>query len=90
MLLVEVLRHLKRLSTTALEASKDIATIQVQKASFASVESHAHCDWSCQSNQHVGKAGQQGLHGLGRHVVCSVNDTNAGQPKVCQFDMALA
>jgi len=72
------MRYLSRLSTTALEASKDIAMIQVQKASFASIESHAHCDWPCQSNQRVGKAGQQCLHGLGRHVVCSVNDTNAG------------
>ena len=67
-----------------------MAMIRVQKASVASVESHEHCDWSCKSNQHVRKAGQQCLHGLGRHVVCSVNDTNAGQPKVCQFDMALA
>ncbi len=84
------MRHLSRLSTTALGASKATTMIQVQKASYARVESPAHRDWSCQSNQHVGKAGQQCLHGLGRHVVCPVNDTNAGQPKVSQFDMALA
>lgn len=30
------------------------------------------------------------LHGLGRHVVCAVNDTNARQAKVCQLDVPLA
>lgn len=29
-------------------------------------------------------------HGLGGHVVSAVNDADAGQPKVCQLDMALA
>ena len=95
MLLVEVgdgdEAFMQRLSTTTgLEASKDMAIIQLQKARADSIESHARCDGSSQSNQRVGKAGQQCLHGLGRHVVCPVNDTNAGQPKVCQFDMALA
>ena len=30
------------------------------------------------------------LHGLGRHIVGPVNDTNAGQAKVCQLDVPLA
>lgn len=30
------------------------------------------------------------LHGLGRHVVCAVNDANARQAEVCQLDMPLA
>lgn len=84
------MRQLSTLSTTALEASNATTMIQMQKASLASVKSRAHCDWSCQSNQRVSNAEQQCLHGLGRHVVCPVNDTNAGQPKVSQFDMALA
>jgi hypothetical protein len=55
MLLVEVGdKAFKQAEHNCLEASKDMAMIRVQKASVASVESHEHCDWSCQSNQHVG------------------------------------
>lgn len=39
--------------------------------------------------QHYGQ-GSGCLHGLGRHIVCPINDANARQAKVCQLDMPLA